>query len=395
MVIPGRFAATPKLQRYIKINLPPIAVDKMSFIQSRLGNPRHGGIKANSHRLKRAAPRLAAGIIILIALFYVVSSLFAGSHPISLSKPATFLINSTTRVVEINGSPYAVMLASITPKEGKANIYIERSPILLNKIYNVTLTMDNVTHVAAGTNYSDIGVALNQINGNSVKITITAIDTALGIKPDYGNIRIISPTLPEGASYTAGSYGAQASATTAAGNSVAIAPSSNPNNTTELANTPSTTVTPHNTTTAAQNATELKAIAIAETDRYYPLMLNYSELYNNSVNCTAALYNSSYLTYYSKNPAGPTTYANESQMVPYSMYVHTAGSGSAYNMTFYAKSHTQMLNGAALTISVNTSSGEIVGNTTRGIFLGSNYTSLKSGYIKILGIGNACGVYVV
>jgi hypothetical protein len=356
----------------------------MSFTQSRLGNPRRGRIKVNSNQLRRAAPKLAAGVVVLIALLYVASSLLSGNRPISPSQPATFLINSSTKVVAINGSQYAIILDSITPKEGRANIYLERSPIFLNRIYNVTLSLGNVTHVAVGTNYSDIGVALNLIAGNSIRITVTAISTDLGIKPDSEDIRVIPPALLEGTPY-AGSGGN--STAPAAGNTTA-------SNSTKPAAAAAAKATSANQTAPAQDSAELKAVAIAEADKYYPLMLNYSNLYNNSANCTEATYNSSYLAYYSKSPGGPTTYANVSLTTPYSMYSNVTGSGSEYNMTFYAKSRTKMLDGAAVIISVNTLSGDIVGNYTEGIFLGSNYTSLKSGYVKVLGIGNACGIYV-
>ena len=153
---------------------------------------------------------------------------------------------------------------------------------------------------------------------------------------------------------------------------------------------------PSSTTTITPISNKTAAIALAKTSKYYAVMQNYSALYANAAqNCTGALYNSSFLNYYNTGPSGASSYAKIINNSPSGIALNITNSGSLFYFTYNSVSSNPHISGKILTLNVNVSSGSISNFTFSGIFIGNNYTQIYNNYLKIIGVGGSCSIYIV
>jgi hypothetical protein len=219
-----------------------------------------------------------------------------------------------------------------------------------------------------------VGLELKGFNNSSALVNVAPISAGLGISPDSSKIRVMPNFL------TLSGGGAT---TTIQGGTTTIATTS--------------TTTSTSTSTIRQLSIQEKVTGVLQKSLYYPLMLNYTILYANTVNCTSTLYNSAYIQHNAHAPSGQSTYQNISSIIPYGLSLNITGSSNRYTASYITKSRSSIYNGIpALVIGVNLTSNTITSTqiTSSGIFSGASYNSLLSGYRQAVLIGNACGIYV-
>ncbi len=327
---------------------------------------------------KRAisTPRLAAASAVAIILATSAFLLLNTGGAISISSATTINITRSASAFRIGNYTYAVALASAAPSRNVAYVYIGRLPAFMNPLLNVTIYLAQSTKVNVGGAYANIDLQLDGIGSNAVTLTIDPIRTSLGILPDSAYISVAQSALP---SLQPGPHARAANVSTT---SVTVT-------TVQSTSTASTTVSSTNTTRAM-------VLDVLQKTVYYPLMLNYSSLYANTLSCTPALYNSTYFSQKGIQPTGPNTYANLSKEVPYALYMNisVAGTGT-YAVVYSTRTRDPFFNSsAALTIGININSNTVSTVGFGGVFQGFNYTTLLNGYRRSANAGNACGAYI-
>jgi hypothetical protein len=131
-----------------------------------------------------------------------------------------------------------------------------------------------------------------------------------------------------------------------------------------------------------------------EATEYYPLMLNYSDAYAKTLQCSASQYDADYISQYGAAPSGPTTYQNVSVMTPYNMSLAiTQSSGSLYAATYSVKAKSSTSSGAVLSVTINVTSGAIISTKLEGAFSSLDYTQLYNAYAKMKSVGDSCEAF--
>jgi hypothetical protein len=315
---------------------------------------------------------LLAVIIIAIAVYAALS----GGVVTKISGPASLVLTSSPRYFSLSSGTYSVSLASASRNLSVAYVYLNRLPIFMNPLLNVTLHAGNITRVNEGSGFANIGLTLESIGRGNVTVRITQLDPALQLTPDAAMIRVVGTMLLAQPSKGSASNG--------------ITPES-----TTLSTTVATTTTIGNV-----NTTHAQIMAALGKNEFYALMLNYSTLYTNTKNCTQAVYNTAYKSYYKYAPsvANASTFYNVSAYVPYDLYTNTTSLGSGdYLVVYSTKTVDPTYNNAqALTIKVSAPTETVLNVTLAptGIFGGEDYSILLTGYSKAKGIAGACGIEV-
>ena len=247
----------------------------------------------------------------------------------------------------------------------------------------MSLTLNNITKLNVGTNYSNIGIQMVSMGPSSITVRISPLFPSLEIAPDSGSISAVWTTLSNSTS-TSGSP----KTSTATSVTTTIAAGA----TTSATTTQATTTVSSTNQTAASLATALKQ------NNVYGLMLNFSVLYDNTSNCNKVRYNNAYFRYYSTMPNSSTgtDYVNQTEFVPYNLSSTTTNLGGGnFQVVYRTKTLNQTFNNqVALLINVSTSTTSVTGTKFTGAFLGQSYSSLRADYNRALGIGGACGIMV-
>jgi hypothetical protein len=322
---------------------------------------------------------LIAVVVVVAALLYVWLS--AGSV-VSVSAATTMSITRSPSAFSIGGETYSIALARIAPGNSVAQVYLNKDPTFMNPLLNVTLYTGQETKVNAGSSFANIALQITSIGNNAVTLTVTPISTSLQIAPDSADIAAVNTGLE----------GLQQKVTT----TTTIVTGNSPATTTVPGITTTTVPGTSTTTVASSNTTKEMVLAELQKSAYYPLMLNYSKLYANTVNCNLAEYDITYLHVNGVVPSGLSTFENVSRFVPYALYSNITSAGSGvYSVTYRTRTTDPNFNGvAALIIDINPGQQMLVSSALGGVFQGMNYNSLKSAYMTAENIGNACGVYV-
>ena len=322
---------------------------------------------------KKRHLKVLVAVVAIAAVVAVAVLALLGEGTRQVSGPTALNMTASPVVLSIGGSEYVFKLESGNAQTGLAYLYVEQVPVFINPILNVTLVLRNSTKVNAGSAYANMQIQLNSIGNGSISVTVTPVQSYLQEAPDSARIRQINVALG-----VAGS-GAQ-------------------NSTNKVtATTTSTSTTVGSTTTVNQtSANEARILNYSKNGIFYPLMLNYTNLYANTRNCTAPLYNSSFIGYYGHAPSGPNTYQNVSLIVPYSMSSSVSYSSKGnYGVAYATQSHNPVTQGNALVMTINLTTGTILGTVLGGVFTGSNFSTMQSGLRSAATIGNACEIYVV
>ena len=173
-----------------------------------------------------------------------------------------------------------------------AYVYVDKLPVFMNQPMEVMVEENNMTRINADSgSFANMGITLQSVNGNSVKVEITPLEASLGLAPDTARISTV--------------------------NNMLLA-NGRKNVTTSITTTATTTVA--STTTVSQiNTTSANIMAALKKNKSYAVMQNYTVLYANSANCTQSKYNSAYLKYYGVMPTRPEL--PERQHVPAALWL--------------------------------------------------------------------------
>lgn len=323
--------------------------------------------------VKEKIAMVLAIVVVAVVLYYAV---FLAVSQTVVNTPAVANLTQTGTIFSVNSQQYLISLAGISKGGGTAYIYISKLPIFANPLLNITLKLNNITKINAGSYYADIGIQLQSISQNSVTVKVSPLFTSLQIAPDSQYIKTVQSSLY--------SPGQQQVTTTPTSTAVTTAASTS-------------TVTAQTTTISAASGIALEINQTLKQSYLYSLLLNFSVLYANTSRCTSATYGSTYVRVYGTAPTGPNTYANVSQVVPYNLSYSIANVGSGnYDVNFTTKAQSSFYNNVrAATIQVNASKKQVnyENISKNGIFAGQSITQMGRSYIRASSEG-VCGPYV-
>ena len=304
-------------------------------------------------------------ILLVVAIALVASyALLSGGGATRINTSGTATLTGAFSYFSVRSDLYALSLAS--KGSGFAYVYVNKLPIFMNPLLNVTLYLNNITRVNTDSGFANLGLTLESVGSNNVTVKITALDPGLQLTPDAGRINVVGAVLIKPPVVTT------VSSTT----------------------TSSTTAT---TTTINQTAVaNAEVMAALRKSNLYGLILNYSALYANTQNCTKSLYNSAYVLHYGYAPAVPNDFPNISIHVPYALYSNTTNLGNGnYLVAYSTKVADPAFNDMqAVTFNVNALAESVGSTAIKGIFAGQSYITLQAGYSKAKSIGGACGIDV-
>ena len=320
---------------------------------------------------------MVAAVVVVIVIVIALLAFFLYGGQSAVLAPATTNLTTSGKIFSINSQDYLISLSTVSLGSGKAYVHISELPVFVNPLLNVTLTLNNITKVNAGSTYADLGIQLLSASSNSVTIKVTPLSESLQIGPDSSDISVIG-----GALYNSQGSTTQATTSTISGATTTVSGS--------------TATTSSATTTISVNTTAVNITATLKQNPMYGLLLNFSVLYANTTKCTSTLYNSTYLNVHGAIAKGPNTYVNVTPFVPYNLSVAIKPStGSDYKAVFTAKTADPSFNNTvAAIITINPSLQTTVNQTASGVFEGLNYSQLHTNYVRALEIGGACSVDV-
>lgn len=343
-------------------------------------------MKPKIHRHKRMAKPLIAIIIIIIVIGIIYFSIsgnnvivVSGNRNISLA-----LMHGAYFKLSGNSTLLAIYLKNSS--NNTSTFYIARTPILSGEIVVFNLTRGHSINVSTSLSQSgtaDIEVMLLANTNSTAIIQLIPIPRSLALRQS-GGIKLLSP-------YSLGSGGINSS-----GSSITTTQttSNTPTNTVKQ-NTTTPPLPPPQNTTKNQGPSLQSIATIANGTKYGTLMVNYNVLYKKGTQCLPSVYNSTLIGVAHQQPVGPHTFQNVSATTP--TYVNTTVtkvSGSTYYVNYTAVTPTTSLNKVSLSLTVNSSSSAVLNVLFKGIFLGSNYTTVNNAYNIQSGIYNNCAVYI-
>lgn len=333
---------------------------------------------------KGGGGKLLAIAVVIIVVIAVASYFlfFLNVNQVVISSPTTVNITQAGNLYSINSNQYYISLSKVSITTGTVYIHITKFPIFVNPLFNVTLTLNNITKLNLGTNYSNLGIQLESISANNVTVKISPLFTSLQIAPSSSDIRVVQTSL------FGGSSGSIQQTTVV---STVVSTSATTTGTSTAGTTAPTT------TIAKTNQTEAAILAALQKDSYYALMLNFSKLYANTSNCNMNLYDNLYVKENGHLPSGPSSYENVSPFTPYNLSsTTTLSSGGTYNVSYVGKT-VALGNLPAVTINVNPTTGAtedtIAPASSSGIFADLTLAQIQSNYATAY-LQGSCGVMV-
>ena len=312
---------------------------------------------------KKAVAAAAAILIIALAAYYLVGQ----GVPQITQTQLIYIPANQTSYFSVSGYTVAMRLQSSA--SSGVTLYTSRVPVLLGPISAVSLTSGSSASVSsAGSAISDINVKLESSSSSGASIDVTPLPAALSVAPS-SSVSVLNPA-------ALGGSNANTSAITRA-----------------------TTVSTTSATTTVQNTAatqEQQALSIANTSSTGLLMKKYKALYDSDTACSASVYATTYSLYYGLVPAVPNDFANVSAFTPTDLTVSVSPvSGSRYNVTYSAVSHSQYTSGPAVILTVDTSSSSVVATKFTGLYTGLGYATINSTYLFQSGVANkACGALI-
>ncbi|MFI5412579.1 MAG: hypothetical protein ACHQX1_01680 [Candidatus Micrarchaeales archaeon] len=323
-------------------------------------------------------------VVAVIVIIYLIASWAMSSLAVTgVTGSTTFTLTNATTLFTLAGSEYSTSLISVSTLNSTAQITLTRQPTFLNPTYYVIISLNNATNVNGVGQHANMQIRLLSITGKSAQIQIVPISANLSLSPDLSKITVAQTSLSP--------FGTQAST---------IPTSSTTSSTTSTTSTSTTTTSTSSSTTtttiSGTNTGHAQALALLKTNSYYGLMLNYTQIYANSTQCTSVQYTSAYVTHFGHSPTGPNTFQNVSVLVPYAMVLNITNSTVVnYVATFSTKSYTPAVTGGpAIALTMNLANNQITGTAIEGVYSGLSYSDLKSGLQAAIAIGNICGILV-
>lgn len=343
----------------------------MAFYRDQSMQPHHSG----SGRRK-----IVLGVVAVIIIAAASFVLFGSGGVVNIGQSGQLHVTNASTLFSTSTGEYMIYLGS--GSSTSATVYVGKLPALINPLLKVSLSPGNTTRINVGTSYADLGLLLTSAGKNSADITVTTLDPALQINPDSGSISLVQ-----------GGLGGTSQ------NNYVLGATSNITTTTVPQNLLSQSTTVSTTTISQANVSYGRAVIAWHSSKFYPLMVNYTKLYQGTTTCTSSQYNSTFIALYGFAPkatGGAATFQNVSVHVPYNMYSNlTAISGGNYRVTYYTKAQDKAYNNtAALTLTVNASNENVLNSTYTGAFQGQSYLSILSGYQTAVKLGAPCGIEV-
>ncbi|MDE1833378.1 MAG: hypothetical protein KGH58_03095 [Candidatus Micrarchaeota archaeon] len=329
-------------------------------------------------------PIAIAIVLALIAggVYYLVT---AGGSAVSISSSQSINIGPAGTVVTMEGSEYMIALSQAYPGSGQAFVYVNRLPMFVNPIFNVSVSVTAPTKLStlSAGGHANMQLQAVSIANDSIVLRVTPLDPSLAIGPDYGKIVELQPYFGNG---TVGQslISIQGSNTTTATTTVPPVISSG-----------STSSTTAATTTVAVNNTNANIMAALHSSTYYPVLVNLTTLYANSQQCTADNYNSAYIAKYSHAPHGSEDYTNMSSFTPYQLYYNITNLGGGSYGIVYSTKTTFFGTGAAMTLVANSQTSKItnVSFSNAGVFAGfTGVADLRAILTRSYSTNGPCGV---
>ncbi|MDE1810481.1 MAG: hypothetical protein KGH66_00330 [Candidatus Micrarchaeota archaeon] len=331
------------------------------------------------------------GVVVIVVLivagaYWLLSS---GAPSVAISSPQDITVGPTGTVVTMSGAEYMIALADSLPGSGLAYVYVNRLPMFVNPIFNVTVSSASPTKLstsnAAG--YANMQLEAVSIGNKSIVLRVTPLDTGLSISPDYGK------TVEIHSYFGNGTVGESLIAVQGSGNSTSSTTTTVP----PVISSGSTTVA--STTTVAQNAnnTNSNIMAALKASAYYPVLVNLTTLYANTQQCSQADYNAAYIHQHSSAPQPPEDYANQSQIVPYLLYSNITNEGSGNYGVVYRTKAVALGDSPAMTITIKAATSKITNVTfsSIGVFQGSTGVGdLQAINTRAVQIGGVCGIEI-
>ena len=354
----------------------------------------YGKMEPHKQRRKGGAKGklILIGIVVVIILIAGFFYLFGGG-PINITGPTKVTVTSDGTVFAIAGKSYVATLSAYNNNTQTAYVYVSEVPVFMGPILNITLHQNSTVKINYGTQYAMMQMELLSGSKESATLQMAPLLASLQVIPDTQYIGHPAVALP-GLRITV--------TTTVPANTVGN--STNTIATTSTIRATTTVAASSTTTIAATNYTARAITTAVKTDENYGLMLNYTTLYQSSVNCTPRQYN---LTYFDQNggafPVSPVDYWNVTKETPYGMVNRTINLvGNKYAVEFLPLVQDQAFNGTvALQINVTVSSpgtstalGLVTANNYKGIFDGASFSVLSSTYQQSKTITNGCAALV-
>lgn len=335
--------------------------------QSRQRKPQKGGTKLLY---------LVIELIIVLVLVYSIGKWILNTvSVVNISAATPMTLTTGGSVFTLNNTEYSITLVPNTSTIN-AQVEILKDPAFLNPAQIVTLTLGNNTRVNTTGAFANLQIDLKTISAGSIQIVLTPLAASLALAPDSSKIAYVDTALKF---LTVGGVGSNGGGSTSVTTTVSQG-----------------TTTIASTTTISQAQTNANIAAnVVKNSIYYPLMLNYTTVYINTRNCTTVLYNNTYLSHYGHSASGANTYWNITQFVPYQMALSfTNTTPTNWDAIFSTTATSSFSTGPAIIIAINTTTQQILGTDTEGIFYHFNYTNVKSSYDAAANYHNACGVDV-
>ncbi|MGC8648622.1 MAG: hypothetical protein ACP5UN_00130 [Candidatus Micrarchaeia archaeon] len=342
------------------------------------------------------------GYIIIFLLFvliiYSIINMFLNYSGIEeISQPTMLILFNSPKLISLYGNEYSIQFLAYSNYSSEATFSITKFPIFVNPTMIVEVPLNNFTDVNLNSSYADLRIMLKNIGSNGAEVELIPIQLSLMETPTAERISFINNTLNMAMRPSSGAGNSSSSRSTTSSNT----PNSNtiPSNTI-ASNTPSSTPSGTQSPSSSTSTTEANTIAlnkaksILSTSAYYPIMLNYTILYADEVNCSASKYNSTYFNLYGVQATGSDSYANISSLVPYKLTLNiTNSTPQLYTAIYKTYSKDPDTTGNAIIITMNLSTNSIVNTTLKGAYLDMNSISLETGYLKANRIG-ACGIFI-
>ncbi len=320
---------------------------------------------------------IIAVIVALIIVYFVATWVLGSLSSVNITGPTTLNVTAKTSLFYLGGSQYTINFVSSSSPT--AVVSVTRLPYFINPTMYVTLYLDNDTNVNGAGTYANMQLRLLATGKSGASVAISPLPLSYAISPSSSRITLVVPSLQ-----LSNSSQQTTTSTTTTGSSTSSS---------------STTAGP--TTTITQYSQQYNnALNVTKESEYYPAMVNYTNLYASVKNCTASLYNTTFINRFghlANTTAVTDTYENISALLPYQMtFALTNSSATAWTATYATVAKTSTFTTTALVININSYSKVITSQqlTATGIFSGENVTQLKNGYVSASGIGNACGIWI-
>lgn len=314
--------------------------------------------------------QLFALIIALIVIYAIYGILVPSVLPITSTRSLSLALNQTQFIKVYNSTTAAIKLKSTS--DTGATFYITSVPVLYGPVVSFSLAPASALNVSTdGSQLANMNVRLLSSSSASATVEITPLASALGISPS-SSITLLNP----------------ASLTNIGASNVTLAIST------------VSTSSSISTTTIAQNSTQAliqQALTLFNNTGTGALMKEYKALYNQDVACSAGVYNTTYYTYYSKQPPPPVSFTNVSSFTPTDITLNATALSVKNNvlLTYSTVSPSPDTTGPVILAIVNTSSASFIRNLTyTGLFSGFNYSMLNNSYTFQSKILNNCGAYI-